>query len=77
MIRPGRFANRPRIQGYDYSAQRPVEMTAREWRTRYPASAYRRRVENGETFYQPIPRSPEDRPQIAAEAYANIPEARS
>ncbi len=60
----------PPVDGFDYLMQRPVRMTAQEWREKYPPTIYTRRVENGETFYA--------RPgqMIAAEAYANIPEGK-
>lgn len=64
------------VAGFDYAAGRYVSMTRAEWRTKYPASAFRRRVENEETFYTPIAKSQADRPRLTAEAYANIPEGK-
>jgi hypothetical protein len=69
--------SRSKVEGFDYVIGAKVELSLDEWRRKYPADQFRRRVENGETSYQPIPRGPEDRPRRAAEAYANIPEARS
>lgn len=59
------------IDGFDYVAQQRVSMTRAEWQEKYPPSIYTRRVEDGETFYSRVGGS------IAAEAYSNIPEARS
>lgn len=69
--------SRTTIDGFDYVAGKQVSMSRDDWRRRFPASKYRRRVENGETFYSPIAHGQDDRPRIAAEAYANIPESRS
>lgn len=63
------MSRQPRaVDGFDYIRQTHVAMTPKEWQEMYPPSIYRRRVEDGETFYHRIGG------RIAAEAYANIPE---
>lgn len=61
-----------KIPGFDYEAGKPVEYTAAEWRAKYPPADYHRAVTNGETWYRCNFR----RRELAAEAYAVIPEGR-
>lgn len=55
------------VEGFDYRQQARVKMTPKEWRESFPATIYRRVVENGETFYHRIGG------RLTAEAYAVIP----
>jgi hypothetical protein len=69
--------SRSTVAGFDYVADKAVAWTTSQWRQQYPTPEYKRRVENGETFYTRAWNGQGPKPTLAAEAYAIIPAGRA
>lgn len=62
------------VKGFDYAAGKPVEMTPKEWRAKYPPGNYLRATTGakGETWYR-WKQSNGHGGELVAEAYGVIP----